>query len=344
MKRNLIFILALLSLNISFGQIAFYDAINLSKLLDDKRHFINTAAQHDSLLSILSKYKGGKIIKPTDFSDSTKNPFLYKFFDKNKTYSVNFSSNVGNNIASSIGGIDVTNIADGFAKFIVKRVKQELSASFFDKFKQIISDTTGTHKDLQTIFPKTYQAFMVIGDQIYNYEGYMQTLRESFENDLSALTANLPSIIDNDPKYFNKHQDLAALLSSGCYIAEDLKDKVHPGDILNDYPSEYLKDLNPNLKGAIQTLQLISSSFRESASKKDTVYWVSSKQINQLVKDSIAFKIYLGLIYENSKHFNGDSIIFKNISLRALLGSIAKNYNTAASFITGFGSKADKLN
>ncbi|MFK4991204.1 hypothetical protein, partial [Klebsiella pneumoniae] len=77
----------------------------------------------------------------------------------------------------------------------------------------------------------------------------IQTLRESFEKDLQNLNTSLPSIIPYHQAFFSAHKELAATLRSGCYIAGSLRDKVHPGDILANYPADYLDSLNPNWKG-----------------------------------------------------------------------------------------------
>src|SRR5204863_2622585 len=99
---------------------------------------------------------------------------------------------------SSIGGLDVTNIADGLAKFLVKRTKEELSIAFFDRFKKIIDSA----KDLKTLFPQTASLLDVIGDEVYNYQNYIQNLREAFKEDIEALDKNLPGIIDNHRSFF----------------------------------------------------------------------------------------------------------------------------------------------
>ena len=246
---------------------------------------------------------------------------------------------------SSIGGLDVTNIADGFAKFLVKRTKEELNITFFSKFKETI--TNPAYIDLQTVFPQTYRALLIVGDEIYNYEAYIQTLRESFENDLSTLDKNLPSIIKNHPGFFNTHPELAATLNSSCYIAGALEDKVHPGDILKEYPAEFLDNLNPNWKGAIQTLQLVSASLRDS-SMTDSVYWVNTKQIKELVKNTDAFKIYFGLLYQvarnnyNGIKFNNDFTLLK--FLNKIAPDFTENRSAFENYISRFVEKTNKLN
>lgn len=258
------------------------------------------------------------------------------------------SENAGVSLSSalsSVGGLDITSIADAFAKFIVKRTKQELNIAFFSRFKEYISK----YPDLRTVFPQTYNALSIIGDEIYNYQAYIQTLRESFENDLSTLDKNLPTIIGNHPDFFDQRPELAATLNSGCYIAGALNDKAHPGNMLQDYPETYLNGLNANWKGAIQTLQLFSASLRDTSTKADADYWVSLKQAKELVNNQTAFKIYLGLVYQEAKN-KYDSIHFefkgRDTTLVQILNSLPFDsiYKDYKDFIVRFSEKADKLN
>jgi hypothetical protein len=203
---------------------------------------------------------------------------------------------------SSIGGLDVTNIADGLAKFLVKRTKEELSIAFFDRFKRIIDST----KDLKTLFPQTSSLLDVIGDEVYNYQNYIQNLREAFKEDIGDLDKNLPGIIYNHPQFFERNKALDVSLRSACYIAGELEVKAHPGDILANYPDEYLNKFGDTnfYKGAIQTIQLLSESLRDTTTGDNASYWVNIKKISELVnnKNKTAFKIYLGLLLQQSKN------------------------------------------
>ncbi|MGC4037200.1 MAG: hypothetical protein QM764_14675 [Chitinophagaceae bacterium] len=324
----------------------YYDALFLANEKNDPK----------TQKTIIAHYAGNDTLRDSEIDSILKNNvYLNDYWTKlkivrlknvqqqNGKLPISFSS-----ITSSIGGIDVTNIADGLAKFLVKRTKQELSIAFFDKFNKLIADPN--YIDLRTVFPATYQALSIIGDEIYHYEAYIKTLRESFEKDLSTLNTNLPSIIENHPAFFGKHLELAVTLRSGCYIAGQLRDKIHPGDILANYPVEYLDSLNPNWKGAIQSLKLISASLKDTAVNTDSVYWVSSKQIKQLVTDTVAFKIYLGLIYQQATTLDIDQngniapITFQKKSLPDVLIEIAPTYSQLRTFISSFGEKANKLN
>lgn len=318
--------------------IPYYDALTL-----------NTTTNLDVIKEILKFYINLTDTPDVDgkrIADSIRhNPYLAGFIKQLEEDTLGEKHGIfdlSNFSASGIGGLDVTNIADGFAKFLVKRAKHELTVAFFEKFYDYLRRPA--YRDLQTVFPETYSALSIIGDEIYNYERYIQALRESFEKDLSALPEHLPTIIDNHPEFFEIHKDLAAILLSGCYVAGQLRDKTHPGDILQDYPAEYLDDLNRNWKGAIQTIQLLSSAIRDTASNKDSIYWVPFTEIKKMVKTP-AFKIFLGLIYQQAKRFNENTgIAFQGVSLETLLTEIANNYDSTANFISRFAEKTNKLN
>lgn len=297
----------------------------------------------DTLSDIFTRYFPGIDIRNADIATKViqQNPFFKNLEIKGTTIGEIPVKGISS-VFSSIGGLDVTNIADGLARFLVKRAKQELSMAFFDKLKKVIDETP----DLKTLFPQTSELLSAMGEEVYNYEAYIQNLREAFKEDIQAIPLNFPGIIDNHKKdYFEKHQALEAALRSACYITNALQDKTHPGDILENFPIQYLDSVQ-NYKGAIQTLQLFSISFRNTDETDSATYWVSLKKVKELVSDKIAFQIYLGLIYQKAKT---DSISFdNNIFLFEILKKAAdefnKYYNPYKRFIEGFALKLDLLN
>lgn len=196
---------------------------------------------------------------------------------------------------AAAGGLDVTTIADGFAKFLVKRSKEELSAAFFDRFKRDLEKEE--YKDLRTIFPQTYRTLQSIGDDIYMFQAYIQSLRESFEKDLAALLGNLPAILENHSTYFDARPELKASLQSAFYIGLALQENVHPGEIIEDYPIGYVESF-PNIKASFQTLQLLSASLRDEEREG---YWADGTTIKKLAaRDGLLLKLYLGLLQQQA--------------------------------------------
>jgi hypothetical protein len=309
-----------------------YDAIALA---DDNMN-LNTKVQ------ILTYYAAGATIDSA-FND---NKFLTKVLGEVNQFIGAQSGGGLTSILSTVGGLDVTKYADGIAKFLVKRVRQELSVAFFEKFKAIIDST----KDIATVFPKTAALLDAIDAEIYDYERYIQNLREAFKADIVVVHRNLPGIIKNHQDFFDREKELKAALLSGCYIAGELENRSHPGDILANYPIEYLDGLSVDFSGAIETLQVINGSFRDTTSGEDANYWVPIASLRQLVNNKLSLKYYLGLVYHEAKT-KYNSVPFKNATLVALLDKVADQYDAAVTtynaykrYILRFAEKTDALN
>jgi len=338
-----------------------YDAMTLANYKSSNRSnylsIINYYFFNDSLVNTLKNVPSQYALK----YKNQQNNFLDSFFLKDlkniiedNTWDATHIESTGGLFGSgvslsSIGGLDVTNIADGLAKFLVKRTKQELSIAFFDKLKKTIDG----NKDLSTLFPQTAALLGILGDEVYNYQNYIQNLREAFKEDIAALDENLPGIIDNHRYFFDQNKALEVSLRSGCYIAGELKIKAHPGDILANYPAEYLDSFGKiNLyKGAIQSIQLLSESLRDTASTDNAPYWVNIKKIRDLVNNKDAFKIYLGLLIQQARK-NYDSIFFKegSASFAEFLNRAGEGnqfdtlYASYKTYVLLFGEKIDAIN
>ncbi|SEN09818.1 hypothetical protein SAMN04488505_10880 [Chitinophaga rupis] len=220
------------------------------------------------------------------------------------------SNNFVGSLLDNVGGLDVTNLALGATDFIIKRGKEELNIAFFKKFQDLISKPE--LRDLQTVFPATWRTLYLVGDDIYNYNRYLQTLQNAFKNDIAQLSANLPSIIDNHPLFFAAHPELEASLRSGLYFANSLRDGVHPGEMIDLYDASLLDKFdctftaagvvtNPNYRTSVELLQLFSFSLRNQTSETNTAYWVAPKMLQQLVANPLAAKYFLGLLYQYGK-------------------------------------------
>ncbi len=320
------------------------------------------ALTYQQLFQLLSHYFPTASDETKIITEAGKNDFLKQIdfkqlFEDAKSESVSIqgegSGLISNLSFSSIGGLDVTNIADGFAKFIVKRTKEELNIAFFEKLKNDLENPQ--FKDIQTLFPKTYSLLLTVGKDIYSYQRYLENLREAFKGDLDDLVKNLPSVIQNHNAFFKLNPELAAALNSACYVATELQNQTHPGDILANYPISHLEGFSTKYPAAVmQTLKLINLSMRK-ISDKDTMddYWVEINQVRNMVNDKKTFKIYLGLFLQETINNYGDIIYdsITNLSLVSILEKIAGSYDKTYSdyyaykqFILQFAQKTQSLN
>jgi hypothetical protein len=328
--------------------IVYYDAIILEKAKDST-----------TVKTILSVYAGTEI---TSLRQALlvyrKNPYITAYLktefkelvlDPGKIESLFNAQSVVNNALKAAGGLDVTNLAHGFAKFLVKRTKEELNVAFFTRFKEELEDPK--YRDLQTVFPQTYRALQAIGEDIYNYQTYIQTLRECFEKDLAGILTNLPQVMDNHAEFFKKEPELEAILRSGFYIAKALQNKKHPGDILADYPENYLNKSDSNFRAGLRTMQVLSKSLRyynpDESESDESQYWITQKQLKKLYNNRHLQELYLGLLQENIRKAN---ITFRanrqNVRLDSIMAlaypistEIQDNIPSYEQFIKSFSDK-----
>jgi hypothetical protein len=284
---------------------AFQDALLLQESVE--------TSDGKMVLDILSTYKKTSVTKDNLLTMFNENKFIADYFISkqilfsSKAISAHNGTNLSKSIigsASSVGGIDVTNIVDGFARFIVKRTKEELSVAFFEKFKEKLDE----NPNIRTVFPQTYKSLNAIDKEIYMFKAYIQTLREAFEEDLSNLPDNLPTIIDDNSAFFDNHLELKASLLSSFYLADRIKDGSHPGEIIEDFPDEDWADasINKNYRAAFKTIKLFSKSFRDS--NGGDAYWLPYSEIKKLFQNDDLLKLYLGLLVEQAKL---DNIVFE---------------------------------
>lgn len=245
------------------------------------------------------------------------------------------------NILSNVGNLDVTNFADGLSKFLVKRTKQELNVAFFNQFL----DDLDKKPELRILFPSTYSVLKTIENEIYHYAAFTQALREAFEKDISNLFINIPNLPDLNSTIM---ADELSVLKAGSQIAQNIDMGIHPAEALKILASGRIftteTQNSANFTNAAKLVSLFSNSFR---SKNPSRYWIPADSLELLLNDPIAFKIYMGLIFQQNKNF---AIQFNNgvrsISFEQILIELAPNivdYEQYKSFIRGLLSKGQVI-
>jgi hypothetical protein len=83
-------------------------------------------------------------------------------------------------------GFSVSSFADGLARFLVKRTKQELSRVFFENFKKKVKEDPY----LGNFCPFTKAQLAVIDSKVYQFNDYLEALREGFTADMTVLPSS----------------------------------------------------------------------------------------------------------------------------------------------------------
>ena len=309
------------------SQVAYYDAIELKKIFAAPVMNNDTYQQASR---ILARYL------PAGNNDSTAdqvrlryltNPFLQSVPEAAKYFnfsSINSSAALGG-IAAKIGNLDVTSFADGLAKFLIKRAKEELFISFFSK----LQDST-KYPEFKIIFPTT--KLLVDNFKAWEYPNLINTVREAFDKDLKQLLASLSNIktlnsatcncdekakkrIDALTAFLtteNGHIMLAALqIGNGFIAGSKLPDMFH-----TITGADYLGGISNASAGYINSMRLfdvISYSLRSNEFGKS---YVSKDEIAILFNDAATRNIYAGLLFQQ---ITGNEISFTGIDWVAVL-------------------------
>ncbi len=191
-------------------------------------------------------------------------------------------------------------IASALANVVIERAKQELTVTFFDRFKADLLK----YPYLDTLFPKTTAFIMNI--ESYLYAGSLNTLRQAFAADLSNLPAQIPAAI-NTPDFqsaiekYKVSNNVYLALPAINMIGALLKGQSTANVVRSLYPSDLVKPASPNFYAVLQSLVLLSESVRDS-SGKTYANWVSGVVLqDQVLNNKVTKEIFMGLLYEEFK-------------------------------------------
>ena len=313
--KNILFCCLLILAKPAISQNPYYDAITLSKFIVNGSFSVDTADQkiycgilNNYLLVPFKKFNASTIAgEYTDKSSVNYNPFLEKYFPVNGMGAslLPFNKSLSATVAS-VGGLNVTNFADGLAKFLVKRFKEELSISFFEKFSNQIADTN--YQDMQLLFTQTHKVLQVSGKDIFNFSSYINTLREAFIKDLGNLYVSFKKVkaLPKYEAYFNSHPAINSIAKNAFYFIDQFTNAVHPGDMIANFNADEMIHFSPanasmefNSRSAIKTLQLFSKSLKSVNANN---YWVPADSVGMLLSNNITRDIYFGLIYQQAQN------------------------------------------
>jgi hypothetical protein len=222
-------------------------------------------------------------------------------------------------------GLEVTGLADGLAKFLVKRTKQELNEMFFRQLREALD----RHPEFGAIFPATQHTLSAIGSQIFQLDGYIGLLRESAQNDFQQLPGNLADVLANRNWIADSTvQAVAVEMFGAAQLLVDGRPLPELIDHLADGPALQQTEVG----GPFRLLRAFSESFR-SSSGPDQGYWLSFERVRTLLDDprNEGYHLFLGLLYQRygelriaKSHTLGELLADNKADLTALKGLLRR--------------------
>jgi len=238
------------------------------------------------------------------------NPFLrVEVTDQNMlSFAGPMRSNLGKPsempVSSGAGsGFSVASFADGLARFLVNRTKQELSQAFFEDFKAAVNDTTLL---LGQFCPATKQHLLFIDQDIYQFNDYLEGLRESFKLDMTALPGNTEQYLRAN--YATKEAGKIAI--DLLHLSQQMVNGDSPVDMI-DYlarSGSAIQSATPqepilyDMAGGLRFLDLVSESLVRPNLNDPTnpPSWYTGREIRELFSDPLVFRLYMGLLWQKS--------------------------------------------
>jgi hypothetical protein len=296
------------------AQIAYYDALTLGRHMSEGQ----LERSSDTVFMILDKYiqpgvnntKQQIIDSVNETSVKDFNPFIEISGGTEGNINALIKGGISKGL-SSLGGLDVTSIANGVATFMIERSKEELTVAFFNHFKKFVEK----NQEFKVLFPKTTGNLENL--VAYKYPEMLPALRTSFYEDLQNITYHLDDVLEL-PRYqalLKNFPEIRVTIRSIRLVHEIESGASHPADVLTKF-SNFTEWSDPlansdfqNFGNTIKFSAMFSNSVRDSTSlskssngKRGTAKaWVSFNELQSLIQDANAFNLYLGLIYQQSK-------------------------------------------
>lgn len=274
-KRFIVLIAILISNGLHGQQSAYYDAIFIYENCFDKDDGV--FKNRTTLFDVLKKYYRGEDLSENKLKN---NPFFKPYVPVSIAQAVTKSTFIDKGLAS-IGGLDVTSIADGLARFLIKRGREELNIAFFQRMKKFLEEKVET----KTLFPATSVFLGNIAS--YRYAELLQSLREAFHKDLKNLIINLNLLIDL-PKYkelLKALPEVRVAIRSAKIVSElsQAGSSIHPANLIHRlaYLNEW-HEMDINLENSWKLLDIISESVRKRNFEISTTV---------MMKDSLTLKM-----------------------------------------------------
>lgn len=204
---------------------------------------------------------------------------------------------------SGIGNLDVTNIANGIAQFMIDRAKEELTVAFFNRFK----DFAEKNPEFGILFPKTTDNLENLLS--YKYPEMLPALRVGFFEDLKNMTLHLDEVLEL-PRYkklLQNFPEVRVAIRSIRLVQQLASGNARPVDLFSsfaDFPEWKDTTASPafqNFGSSVRLANIISNSLLDQDGDRS---WVPVSELNDLVQDTILFRIYLGLVYQKSQTEN----------------------------------------
>lgn len=316
--KSIVLILSLFSFSIILhAQNAIMDANTLFESLDRENKTIEIGDEDDpESAEILAKYAFPNLENPnTEINIEAgykDNPFLgdsisiIKIVNTLNSNSALRKSDLEglSNLAAGGGGMVFDNFTKGLTLFIVERFKEELSAVFFRDFKKKMEK----YEDLSMLFPQTSVILGNVDKDVYQFNTYINELREAFVEDMQGLPSHSRNYLISKEEFLDNFPEIKYAMADAFELTDMLlEEEINIFDIFQYLGEDaYLQSdifLNNDKINDIKASLAIANEILQSLKAVDTnEIFMEKEQVKNIFKNDDALVIYCGLQYQKIKH------------------------------------------
>ncbi|MBL7814592.1 MAG: hypothetical protein JNL70_06270 [Saprospiraceae bacterium] len=240
---------------------------------------------------------------------------------------MNGVSGVSLSAIPSASFLSPTQIIDGTALFIKRRVKEELSLAFLDRFRTRLNE----NESMRLLLPATHRLLQSIAEMDNSLPSLNNIAINAFQSDLETMPENIENTLLYDKNFADIRKDKSfKYFALSLNTIKHVKLGSHPAWVLQDLREKYFTGTS-EIDRIIQMMAALNDNLRDTildGYDSDDNIWISDKQWADLVNKKGAKELFMGLLFQKNK--NG---IFKDLktqspnTIRSTLLAISGNMN-----------------
>jgi len=214
---------------------------------------------------------------------------------------------------SKLSGAQVDTLLYGITVYFAEEFRKGYMQTYMDG----IGKTIGKQKDLQVLFPATYNKILTY-DPI-RYKDFGNEMKKVFDTDLSSMPENIINQLEYEKikgcKILNadfatqlKAKEVYHFFDMSAITAQKLINGVHPSDIIGHLDEHYYG--NPTLMkkemfDAIHLINLIQRNLRDTSAATEGKYanvWINFDKLSK-IKSPKAMAYFIAFLYHQDKTF-----------------------------------------
>ncbi len=197
--------------------------------------------------------------------------------------------------------LSASQIIDGTAMFLKRRVKEELSVAFLDRFRKRLNE----NELLGHLLPSTQRLLQSVVDMDNSLPSLNNIAINAFQSDLEALPDNIESTLLYDKEFAEIRKDRSFKYFVLPFNAlKNIQKGSHPALVLQDLRDKYFTDTT-ELDKIVQMMVALNDNLRDTTiDGYDTEenLWITGKQWDELKQKDNGNEVFMGLLFQKNKN------------------------------------------